>query len=222
MSLQEGLDVDALPGGARAALEAVVMVADEPVPPLVLAAALALPLERVEALLAGLAEEYDAQGRGFELRRSGAGWRVYSRQVFAPVVERFVGDGATARLSRAALETLAIIAYRQPVARSTVSSIRGVSADATIRTLVQRGLVAEGGSAGGAEGGPGGAILYVTTDELCERLGIRSVDELPPLAPYLPEADALDDIGAEGRVRPRGGAPAAPTRPADDPPEETP
>ncbi|WP_336923163.1 SMC-Scp complex subunit ScpB [Aquipuribacter sp. SD81] len=201
MSLQEGLDVDALPGGARAAVEAVVMVADEPVPPLVLAAALALPLERVEQLLTDLAAEYDEDGRGFELRRSGAGWRVYSRQVFAPVVERFVSDGATARLSRAALETLAIIAYRQPVARATVSSIRGVSADATIRTLVQRGLVAEASGEG-----PGGAILYVTTDELCERLGLTSLDELPPLAPYLPETDVIDEIEGRDRVRP-GAAP---------------
>jgi segregation and condensation protein B len=217
MTLQEGLDVDALPGGARAAVEAVVMVADEPVPPLVLAAALALPLERVEAVLDELAAEYDAQGRGFELRRSGAGWRVYSRQVFAPVVERFVSDGATARLSRAALETLAIIAYRQPVTRGTVSSIRGVSADATIRTLVQRGLVAESGG----EGSAGGAILYVTTDELCERLGIASVDDLPPLAPYLPDADSLGDIDARDRL-PRTGDRGGPTpRPPGPTTEET-
>ncbi|WP_380168284.1 SMC-Scp complex subunit ScpB [Jannaschia sp. R86511] len=194
MSLQEGLDVDALPGGARAAVEAVVMVADEPVPALVLAAALALPLERVEQLLHELAEDYDAGGRGFELRESASGWRVYSRQEFSDVVERFVRDGATARLSRASLETLAIIAYRQPVARSTVSSIRGVSADATIRTLVQRGLVAESG-----DESPNGAILYVTTGEFCERLGLTSVDELPPLAPYLPEADVLDDIAGASR-----------------------
>ena len=194
MTLQEGLDVDALPGGARAAVEAVVMVADEPVPALVLAAALALPLERVEQLLRELATDYDAGGRGFELRESATGWRVYSRQVFAPVVERFVRDGATARLSRASLETLAIIAYRQPVTRSTVSSIRGVSADATIRTLVQRGLVAESGAEAA-----NGAILYVTTGEFCERLGLTSVDELPPLAPYLPEADVLDDIAGAAR-----------------------
>lgn len=194
MSLQEGLDLDAMPGGARAALEAVVMVADEPVPALVLAAALVLPLERVETMLAELAEDYDASGRGFELRRSASGWRVYSRREFAGVVERFVRDGATARLSRAALETLAIIAYRQPVARSTVSSIRGVSADATIRTLVQRGLVAESG-----DEAANGAILYVTTGEFCERLGLTSVDELPPLAPYLPEADVLDDIAGASR-----------------------
>ncbi len=194
MSLQEGLDVDTLPGGARAAVEAVVMVADEPVPALVLAAALALPLDRVEALLHELAADYDATGRGFELRESATGWRVYSRAEFADVVERFVRDGATARLSRAALETLAIVAYRQPVARATVSSIRGVSADATIRTLVQRGLVTESGSEA-----PNGAILYVTTGEFCERLGLTSVDQLPPLAPYLPEADVLDDIAGASR-----------------------
>lgn len=194
MSLQEGLDVDMLPGGARAAVEAVVMVSDEPVPPLVLAAACALPLERVLAELHSLAAEYDADGRGFELRESAGGWRVYSRAVFAPVVERFVVDGATTKLSRAALETLAIIAYRQPVGRGTVSSIRGVSADGTIRTLLQRGLVAESDSATAT-----GATLYVTTDQFCERLGIRSIDDLPALAPYLPETDVLDDIAGDTR-----------------------
>lgn len=194
MSLQEGLDVDTLPGGARAAVEAVVMVADDPVPALVLAAALVLPLERIEALLHELAADYDDSGRGFELRESANGWRVYSRVAYAEVVERFVRDGATTRLSRAALETLAIVAYRQPVARATVSSIRGVSADATLRTLVQRGLVAEGES-----DAANGAILYVTTGEFCERLGLRSPDELPPLAPYLPEADVLDDIAGSTR-----------------------
>lgn len=194
MSMQEGLDVDALPGGARGAIEAVVMVSDEPVPPLVLAAACALPLERVLAELHALAAEYDADGRGFELRESAGGWRVYSRAVFAPVVERFVLDGATTKLSRAALETLAIIAYRQPVGRGTVSSIRGVSADGTIRTLVQRGLVAESDSASAT-----GATLYVTTSEFCERLGLRSIDDLPALAPYLPETDVLDDIAGNTR-----------------------
>lgn len=194
MSLQEGFDVDLLPGGARAAIEAVVMVSDEPVPPLVLAAACALPLDRVLAELTELARQYDADGRGFELRESAGGWRVYSRSVFAPVVERFVIEGATTKLSRAALETLAIIAYRQPVGRGTVSSIRGVSADGTIRTLLQRGLVVES-----AESTATGATLYVTTDEFCERLGLRSLDELPPLAPYLPETDVLDDIAGDTR-----------------------
>ncbi len=189
-----GIDVGALPGGARAALEAVLMVTDEPVPATVLAAALELPLDRVELLLADLVADYDSAGRGFELRRTAGGWRIYSRVELAPVVERFVLDGATTRLSRAALETLAIVAYRQPVARSTVSSIRGVSADGTLRTLVQRGLVVEQGTETAT-----GAILYGTSDEFCERLGLRGIDELPDLAPYLPETGQLAEIAEEHR-----------------------
>ena len=188
------LDLDGLPGGARAALEAVLMVTDEPVPAAVLAVALDVPLDRVEALLAELVADYDAGERGFELRRTAGGWRIYSRPELAAVVERFVLDGATTRLSRAALETLAIVAYRQPVTRGTVSSIRGVSADGTLRTLVQRGLVTERGTEPAT-----GAIHYGTTDEFCERLGLRGVDELPDLAPYLPDPGQLTEISEERR-----------------------
>lgn len=188
-SLEEGLDLDVLPGGARAAVEAVLMVVDEPVPDLTLAAALVLPRDRVRALLAELAAEYDERNRGFELREVAGGWRVFSRSDFAPVVQRFVMDGQTARLTRAALETLAVVAYRQPVSRARVSAVRGVSVDGVMRTLTTRGLVAEQG-----HDPETGAVLYGTTGVFLERMGLGGLDELPALAPYLPEADALDEM----------------------------
>ena len=191
-SLEEGLDLDVLPGGARAAVEAVLMVVDEPVPELTLAAALVLPRDRVRSLLAEIAAEYDEQHRGFELREVAGGWRVFSRADFAPVVQRFVMDGQTARLTQAALETLAVVAYRQPVSRARVSGVRGVSVDGVMRTLATRGLVAEVG-----HDPETGATLYGTTGMFLERMGLGSLDELPALAPYLPEMDALDEM-AEG------------------------
>ena len=182
------IDVDALPGGARGALEAVLMVVDEPVDELALATALAVPADRVRLLIGELVEEYDAAARGFDLRRVAGGWRIYSRAEYAPVVERFVLDGQTAKLTQAALETLAIVAYRQPVSRSRVSAVRGVNVDAVMRTLVTRGLVEEAGTDPET-----GAVLYRTTTSFLHRLGLTSIDDLPALAPYLPEVDALDD-----------------------------
>ncbi|HZI98320.1 MAG TPA: SMC-Scp complex subunit ScpB [Actinomycetales bacterium] len=178
-----------MPGGARAAVEAVLMVVDEPVPDLTLAAALVLPRDRVRALLTEIAAEYNEQCRGFELREVAGGWRVFSRGDFAAVVQRFVIDGQTARLTQAALETLAVVAYRQPVSRARVSAVRGVSVDGVMRTLTTRGLVAEVG-----HDPETGAILYGTTGMFLERMGLGSLDELPALAPYLPEADALDEM----------------------------
>ena len=192
--VEEGLDVDVLPGGARAALEAVLMIVDEPVPTLQLASALVLPVERVEQLLAGLAREYTEQHRGFELREVAGGWRVFSRPDVAPVVQRFVRDGQTARLTQAALETLAVVAYRQPVSRARVSAVRGVSVDGVMRTLTARGLVEEAG-----QDPESGAVLYRTTTHFLERMGMTSLDELPPLAPHLPDADALDELTGEHR-----------------------
>jgi segregation and condensation protein B len=186
------LDLDTLPGGARAALEAVLMVAEQPVGELQLGAALELPVERVTELLAELVVDYDSSQRGFELRRVAGGWRVFSRPEHAPVIERFVLDGQTAKLSQAALETLAIVAYRQPVSRARVSAVRGVNVDAVMRTLVTRGLVEEAGN--DAETG---AVLYRTTEMFLHKLGLTSLDELPALAPYLPEVDALDDFALE-------------------------
>ncbi len=186
-------DVDTLPGGALAALEAVLMVADEPIPAVRLATALALPTERVEALLAELAAEYRGEHggrvRGFELRHAGAGWRIYSAAAYGDVVGRFVVDGQTARLTQAALETLAVVAYRQPVTRGQVSAVRGVNVDGVMRTLTARGLVAEVGTEPTS-----GALLYGTTGYFLERMGLSDLDELPPLAPYLPDIDGLDGV----------------------------
>lgn len=190
---QQLLDVDTLPGGARGALEAVLMVVEEPVDDISLAAAVGVPLPRTRELLAELAADYDAAGRGFELREVAGGWRVFSRPVFAPVVERFMLDGQTAKLTQAALETLAIVAYRQPVSRSRVSAVRGVNVDAVMRTLLTRGLVEEVG-----HDPETGAVLYGTTREFLHRIGLTSLDQLPALAPFLPEVDALDDVGVGG------------------------
>lgn len=192
--VEEGLDLDVLPGGARAALEAVLMIVDEPVPTLQLASALVLPVERVEQLLADLAREYTEQHRGFELREVAGGWRVFSRPDVAPVVQRFVRDGQTARLTQAALETLAVVAYRQPVSRARVSAVRGVNVDGVMRTLAARGLVEEGG-----QDPESGAVLYRTTTHFLERMGMTSLDELPPLAPHLPDGDVLDELAGEHR-----------------------
>ncbi|MEA5457196.1 SMC-Scp complex subunit ScpB [Sinomonas sp. JGH33] len=175
-----------------AALEAVLMVVDEPVSAAELAATLELPQPDVEELLAALAADYDAEGRGFELRAVAGGWRFYSRPEFADVVSRYVLEGQTARLTQAALETLAVIAYRQPVARSRVAAIRGVNVDSVVRTLVSRGLVEEAGT-----DPESGAILYQTTSYFLERLGVGSVADLPQLSPHLPGLDELASIELE-------------------------
>jgi segregation and condensation protein B len=186
-------DVQDLPGGAPAALEAVLMVADEPIPAVRLATVLALPTDQVERHLAALAAEYrGADGgrpRGFDLREVSGGWRIYSAPVYADVVGRFVTDGQTARLTQAALETLAVIAYRQPVTRGQVSAVRGVNVDGVVRTLAARGLVAEVGTEPSS-----GAVLYGTTGYFLERMGLGSLDDLPPLAPYLPDMDSFDGV----------------------------
>lgn len=186
-------DVDDLPGGAIAALEAVLMVADEPIPALRLATVMALPTARVQQLLVELAAEYRGERggrpRGFELREVGGGWRMYSGTAYADVVGRFVIDGQTARLTQAALETLAVIAYRQPVTRGQVSGVRGVNVDGVVRTLTARGLVREDGTDASS-----GAVLYRTTGYFLERMGLTDLDELPPLAPYLPDIDSLEGV----------------------------
>jgi segregation and condensation protein B len=203
------IDVDAFPSGARGALEAVLMVVEEPVTELALASTLQLPPPQVSSLLAELKDDYDRAGRGFELREVAGGWRMFSRAEYAPVVERFVIDGQQARLTQASLETLAVVAYRQPVSRSRVSAVRGVNVDGVMRTLVTRGLVEERGT-----DGESGAILYGTTSYFLERLGLTSIDELPALAPFLPEVDALDDVasGVSSCARVRRGAPGAAAR----------
>lgn len=189
------IDLQAMPGGARSALEAVLMVVEEPVPPDALASALDLAVEDVIDHLESLAAEYDEQRRGFALRRTGAGWRIYSRADYAPVVERFVLDGQRAKLSKAALETLAVVAYRQPVSRARIAAVRGVSVDGVVRTLQTRGLIDEVGT-----DADHGAVLYGTTDYFLTRLGLGSLQELPPLAPYLPEGHEVDEIAQEGGI----------------------
>lgn len=172
----------------RPALEAILMIADQPLDTITLAGVVGYPVEEVVGALQTLAEEYAEQGRGFELRNVAGGWRYYTREEFAGVVETFVLDGQQARLTQAALETLAVVAYKQPVSRARVSAIRGVNVDGVMRTLLTRGLVEEAGTDGET-----GANLYRTTGYFLERIGITSLDELPELAPFLPELDDLED-----------------------------
>jgi len=172
----------------RPALEAVLMVADQPMDEVSLATAVGYPVGEVSAALGELAAEYTEQVRGFELRNVAGGWRYYTREEFAPVVERFVLEGQQARLTQAALETLAVVAYKQPVSRSRVSAIRGVNVDGVMRTLLTRGLVEEAGT--DAETG---AHLYRTSNYFLERIGVTSLDELPELAPFVPDMDEFDD-----------------------------
>lgn len=173
----------------RAGIEAILMVVDEPVPPVDLAAALDVTEPEVVDALHALRLEYanpDAP-RGFELREVGGGWRIYSSPLYADAVGAFIVDGQSARLSQAALETLAVVAYRQPVTRGQVSQIRGVNVDSVMKTLSARGLVTEVGEVGGA-------VQYGTTTEFLERLGLSSLDDLPPLAPYLPDLADVDMV----------------------------
>ncbi|MDG4788106.1 SMC-Scp complex subunit ScpB [Micromonospora sp. WMMD1102] len=166
----------------RGALEAILLVVDEPVTEIVLAQVLEQPTERIAALLDRLAAGYTTAGHGFELRRAAGGWRLYTRPEYAAYVERFVLDGQSVRLTQAALETLAVVAYKQPVTRSRISAIRGVNCDGVIRTLVTRGLVEECGTEPES-----GAFLYRTTTLFLEKLGLDTVNQLPPLAPFLPD-----------------------------------
>ncbi|MFJ1751983.1 SMC-Scp complex subunit ScpB [Kitasatospora sp. NPDC088134] len=171
------------------------MVADEPVAEARLAHVLDAPKDEVALALRQLAGEYTAQGRGFELRPVAGGWRFYSRAECSAAVDRFVLDGQQARLTQAALETLAVVAYRQPVSRGRVSAVRGVNCDGVMRTLVQRGLVEEAGTEPET-----GAILYRTTNYFLERMGLRGLDELPELAPFLPEVDDVETESLEGTM----------------------
>jgi segregation and condensation protein B len=173
----------------RGAIEAILLVVDEPVSEVVLAQVVEQPTERISSLLEALAEEYGAAERGFELRRAAGGWRLYTRPRFAAYVEKFVLDGQQVRLTQAALETLAVVAYKQPVTRARISAIRGVNCDGVVRTLMSRGLIEECGSEPDS-----GAFLYRTTTLFLEKLGLDDLGQLPPLAPFLPDdVDAVAD-----------------------------
>ena len=181
----------------RPALEAVLMVADEPLDAAVLATAVGYPVAEVAAALEELAAEYTAQARGFDLRHVAGGWRFYTREEYAAVVEGFVLEGQQSRLTQAALETLAVVAYKQPVSRARVSAIRGVNVDGVMRTLLARGLVEEAG-----QDAETGANLYRTTSYFLERIGVTGLDDLPELAPYLPDMDDLEDELAQAVAAP--------------------
>lgn len=199
----------------RPALEAVLMVADQPLDAVALATAVGYPVEEVVAALQLLAEEYTEQERGFDLRAVAGGWRYYTREEYAAVVESFVLEGQQARLTQAALETLAVVAYKQPVSRARVSAIRGVNVDGVMRTLLTRGLVEEAG-----QDEVTGAHLYRTTSYFLERIGVQSLDELPELAPYLPDlADVEEELEAASAPAP---APVAEEHLDSHPHPETP
>ncbi len=183
----ESATAEVAPVDLRPGLEAVLMIAEAPLDHLTLAQAVGHPPAEVAAVLAELAAEYTEQGRGFELRELAGGWRFYSREEFADVVSAFVLEGQHAKLSQAALETLSVVAYRQPISRSRVSAIRGVNVDSVMRTLVTRGLIEELGN-----DVESGAILYGTTSYFLERMGLGSLEELPELAPMLPDLEDLD------------------------------
>jgi segregation and condensation protein B len=177
-------------GWTRRDLEAILLVADEPVPATVLAEVVGSRLSEVEGLLVDLAGEYARDGRGFVLRMIAGGWRLYTHPGTRTAVESFLRAGQQSRLTRAALETLAVIAYRQPVTRFQVAAVRGVNVDGVFRTLASRGLIQEVGT----DPGPGQATLYGTTPAFLERLGLNDLDQLPPIKDYLPEGVDLLDL----------------------------
>ncbi|MBT1172196.1 SMC-Scp complex subunit ScpB [Bifidobacterium sp. MA2] len=185
---------DRFPGGLGACLEAILMAAGEPQHAGDLARALGVDEKAVTGALERLQASYETAGHGFELRRTARGWRFASRVEFEPVVAAFVTDGQSVRLSQAAMETLAVIAYRQPVTRARVSSIRGVNCDGVVRSLLVRGLVREDGVDEESR-----ASRLVTTDLFLEKMGVESLDDLPSLAPFLPEADeVLEEVAEDG------------------------
>jgi segregation and condensation protein B len=174
----------------RRAIEAMVMAATEPVHPTVMAQLLELPVDTIDDVCAQLAREYEAEGRGFQLARVAGGYRFQTHPEAYPYVERFVLDGQTARLSGPSLETLAIIAYKQPVSRAQLSAIRGVNVEATLKTLVARGYIEEIGH----EPTPGNPALFATTRLFLERLGLDSLTDLPPLADFVPDASIVEAL----------------------------
>ena len=179
-------------------LEALLLVVDTPVSEEALAAATGQPVYRVAAKLRGLAGELTERDSGIDLREAGGGWRLYTRARFAPYVERLLLDGSRSKLTRAALETLAVVAYRQPVTRARVSAVRGVNVDAVMRTLLARGLITEAGADPDTR-----ATTFATTELFLERLGLASLADLPDIAPLLPDVDMIDDLSETLDTEPR-------------------
>ncbi len=180
------------------AIEGILMVAIEPVPVELLAQLFEMPTGNVESIVAALELGYVEQGRGFQIVKVAGGYRFQSHPDVSPYVERFVLDGQRARLSAAALETLAIVAYKQPISRLQIASIRGVDPDAVLRTLQGRGYIEQRGR----DDGPGQAVLWGTTPLFLEKLGLNSVDELPPLAEFVPDAEIVEALEATLRITP--------------------
>lgn len=188
------LDADEL----KRVLEALLLVIDTPVTADALAAATEQPVYRVAAKLQLMADELTGRDSGIDLRHTSEGWRMYTRARFAPYVEKLLLDGARTKLTRAALETLAVVAYRQPVTRARVSAVRGVNVDAVMRTLFARGLITEVGTDADT-----GAVTFATTELFLERLGLTSLSELPDIAPLLPDVDTIDDLSESLDSEPR-------------------
>jgi segregation and condensation protein B len=211
-----------IPSEAARAVEAILMVAQEPVDPHLLAQLLELAPARVDELCTGLAEAYEAEGRGWQLVKVAGGYRFQSHPDLTAYVERFALEGQSARLSSAALETLAIVAYKQPLSRAQVAAIRGVNVDGVMRTLQQRGYIAEVGR----DSGPGQAALFGTTSEFLERLGLDRIEDLPPIAELFPSADVMEALEKTLRAEPAQPvveeAPEAPAGEAAEAPTETP
>jgi segregation and condensation protein B len=178
------------------ALEALLLLAAEPVTEFELAQAVGVPESVVAEQLAELVAFYSETGRGFELRQVGGGWRYYTREEYADLITRYVVEGQQSKLSQAALETLAVVAYTQPISRSRVSAVRGVNVDGVMRTLLARGLIEEAG-----HDQESGAVLFATTSYFLERMGLKALEDLPPLAPQLPEVEELEaELGQLARA----------------------
>jgi segregation and condensation protein B len=182
----------------RSVLEALLLVVDTPVAEEALGAATGQPVYRITAKLQVMADELNQRDSGIDLRKNSEGWRMYTRARFAPYVEKLLLDGARSKLTRAALETLAVVAYRQPVTRARVSAVRGVNVDAVMRTLLARGLITEAGADEDT-----GAVTFATTELFLERLGLTSLTDLPDIAPLLPDVDTIEDLSESLDSEPR-------------------
>ncbi|MGO9381088.1 MAG: SMC-Scp complex subunit ScpB [Mycobacterium sp.] len=185
--IAEAAPIDAAELGS--VLEALLLVVDTPVTEEALGAATQQPVYRIVAKLQQMADELTQRDSGIDLRKTSEGWRMYTRARFAPYVEKLLLDGARSKLTRAALETLAVVAYRQPVTRARVSAVRGVNVDAVMRTLLARGLITEAGVDEDT-----GAVTFATTELFLERLGLTSLADLPDIAPLLPDVDTIEDL----------------------------